>query len=70
MKTEKGIVKEHFDLMDKRDEILKAPMNSLTKMALDDLGHSEIEKRVEKHYAGFTLTQFLEATSVKTKNPK
>lgn len=64
MESEKDIVKEHFDLMDKRAEILKMPMNSLTQMALDNLGKSEIEKRLEKRYEGFSLTQFLNATSI------
>jgi len=65
---EVDIVREHFDLMAKRDKILKMPMNSLSKMALESLGKSEIEKRLEKRYEGFTLSQFLNHTSVENKD--
>jgi len=54
-----NIVQEHFDLQAKKDEILKMPINSLSKIALESLGKSEIEKRLEKRYEGFTLSQFL-----------
>jgi hypothetical protein len=56
----KDIVSEHFELQSKREEILKMPMNSLSKMALDSLGKSELEMRLEKRYEGFTLSQFLD----------
>ena len=70
MENKKDIVQEHFELQAKRDEILKMPMNSLTKMALDNLGKSEIEKRLDKRYEGFSLTQFLNHTSINEKNSK
>jgi len=69
-KEEKGIdiVKEHFDLQAKRDEVLKMPMNGLSLGYIESLGKSEIEKRLEKRYEGFTLSQFLNHTSIENKD--
>ncbi len=66
-KKEDDLIKDFFREIDEREEILKKPMNSLTRLALDSIEKSELSKRVEKYYEGFTLAQFLEHTSVKKK---
>lgn len=67
MESKKDIVKEHFELQAKRDKALEMPMNSLTQGYINSLGKSEFEIKLEKHYENFTLSQFLEHTSVKKK---
>jgi hypothetical protein len=66
----KHIVKDHFDLVEKRNKAREMPMNSLTNSYIESLGKSEIEKRLENHYDGFGLTQFLNATSVNKETPQ
>jgi len=51
-------IKEHFELMDKRNEVYKGQIDSLSIGYLDSLGKSELEKKVENHYKGFNLSQF------------
>ena len=60
---DKDLVEDFFREQSERDEILKIPMNSLTRMALDNIEKSELSKRVEKHYESFTLLEFLNHTS-------
>lgn len=60
----KDLVKEHFDLQAKRDKALKMPMNSLTWGYIESLGKSTLEKKLEKKYEGFTLSQFLKHTGL------
>jgi ATP-dependent Lon protease len=59
MTREKDLIKEHFDLVEKREKALDMPLNSLTESYIQSLGKSEIEKRLEKKYKNFTLSQFL-----------
>lgn len=60
----KDLVKEHFDLQAKRDKALEMPMNSLTWGYIESLGKSTLEKKLEKQYKGFTLSQFLKHTGI------
>jgi len=66
-KKEKDLVEDFFREQDERNEILKMPMNSLTKLALENVEKSELSKRIEKGYEGFTLSQFLNHCSVSKK---
>lgn len=53
------MLKEHLELQKKRDKGLDMPMNGLTRDYINSLGRSELEKKLEKEYESFTLSQFL-----------
>jgi len=60
---EKDLIKEHFDLVEKRDKVRNMPINSLSTGYIESLGKSELEKKLEDRYKNFTLSQFLNHTS-------
>jgi len=61
---EKDLLKEDFELRLKREKALEMPMNSLTKGYIESLGKSTLEKKLEKQYEGFTLSQFFKKTGI------
>ncbi len=61
--NEENLLPDYFRELDEKQEILKQPMNGLTRMQYENVEESELTKRVKKHYEGFTLIEFLNHTS-------
>jgi hypothetical protein len=61
--NEENLISDFFKEMEQKEDILKQPLNSLTRLQLQNVEESELTKRVKKHYEGFTLIEFLNHTS-------
>ena len=48
-----------------KEAIRKLPWNGLSHSALLNVKKSEISKRIDKQYENMTISQFLNATSIK-----
>jgi hypothetical protein len=68
MESKKDIVSEHFELQEKRDKSMEMPINSLKIDYIKSLGKSELEKKLQKKFEGFTLMEFLNHTVKKIPN--
>lgn len=65
MENNKNLLEDFQREQQEKEEILKRPMNSLNKLALENVIESELTQKIKKSYEGFSLSQFLNHISKK-----
>lgn len=64
------IVKEHFDILKKRQKAYEMPFNNLTRMYIESLGESTIEKRLRERFENMDRREILNLFTLKDSEDK